>query len=67
MASVNNLNQRCVTLAVIDVRKKAGFEDYIISGSGLRDNILKLHQKYENLINLKTLKLNSSPDTFSKI
>jgi hypothetical protein len=67
MASVNNLNQRCVTLAFIDLRKKAGFEDYIVSASALRDNILKLHQKYESLINLKTLKWNSSPDIFSKI
>jgi hypothetical protein len=49
------------------VRKDARFEDYIVSGSALRYNILKLHQKYENLINLKTLKWNSSPDTFSKI
>jgi hypothetical protein len=67
MASVNNLNKRCVTLTVIDVRKKAGFEDYVISGSALRDKILKLHHKYENLINLKTLMWNSSPDTFTKI
>jgi hypothetical protein len=43
MASVNNLNQRCVTSAVIDVRKKAGFEDYIVSGSAIRDKRLKLH------------------------
>jgi hypothetical protein len=49
------------------VRTDAGFEDYIISGSALRDNILNLHQKYENLINLKALKWNSSPDTFTKI
>jgi hypothetical protein len=42
--------------AVIDVWKKAKFEDYIISKSALRDKILKLHQKCANLINLKTPK-----------
>jgi hypothetical protein len=63
----NNFNLSCVTSAVIDVRKKVGFEDYIVRGSALRDKILKLHQKYANLINRKTLKWNSSLYTFTKI
>jgi hypothetical protein len=52
---------------VINMRKKAGFEDYIVSGSAIWDKILKLHQKCANLINLKTLKWNSSPDSLIKI
>lgn len=51
----------------MDVWKKAGFEDYIISGSAVREKILKLHQKYTNLKDLKSLNWDSSPGSFTKI
>lgn len=65
--SCENPNQRCVTSAVIDVWKKAGFENYVISGSAVREKILKLHHKYKKLKDLKSLNWNSSADSFVKI
>ena len=47
--------------------KKAGFEDYIVSGTAVRDKMLKLHQKYSNLTKLKSLNWNSSLGNFTKI
>jgi len=49
------------------VWKKAGFEDYIVSGSAVRDKMLKLQQKYSNLTKLKSLNWNSSLGNFTKI
>ena len=46
---------------------KAGFEDYIVSGTAVRDKMLKLHQKYSNLTKLKSLNWNSSLGNFTKI
>lgn len=65
--SCTNPDQRCVTSAIIDVWVKAGFEDYIVSGSSVRDKVLKLHQKYSNLTRLQSLNWNTCPDTFTKI
>ena len=49
------------------MQKKAGFEDYIVSGTAVRDKMLKLHQKYSNLTKLKSLNWNSSLGNFTKI
>jgi len=62
-----NSEQRCVASAVIDTWKKAGFQDFIISGSSVRDKILKLHNKFIKLYHLKSLNWNSSEGNFSKI
>ena len=40
---------------------------YIVSGTAVRDKMLKLHQKYSNLTKLKSLNWNSSLGNFTKI
>ena len=60
-------NFRCVTSSVLDIWTKAGFQDYTIKGSTVRDRIISLHSKYLKLNSMKTLNWNSSKDTFTKI
>lgn len=52
--------------AVLDLWKKAGFGSYVISGSAVRDKILKIQKKYSNLHRMKSLNWSSSPESYTQ-